>query len=92
MIEEIEKIINSEIRPYLKEHYGDIELLNFHNGVVEIKLIGHCNGCPSAKYTVEDVIESKLKEKIKEVERVLLINEVSEDLLHMARKILSSNR
>ncbi|WP_315115030.1 NifU family protein [uncultured Clostridium sp.] len=92
MIENIEKIIDSEIRPYLKEHYGDIELLGFHDGIVEVKLIGQCNGCPSAKYTVEDVIESKLKEEFKEVEKVTLINEVSEELLHMARKILCGSR
>ncbi|WP_027623884.1 NifU family protein [Clostridium lundense] len=91
MIKEIENVIDSEIRPYLKEHYGDIELLGVKDGVVEIKLIGQCSGCPSAKYTVEDVIESNLKEKIPGIKKVILVNEVSQELLDMARKILNGN-
>ncbi|KAJ52009.1 Fe-S cluster biogenesis protein NfuA [Clostridium tetanomorphum] len=92
MISEVEKTIDREIRPYLREHYGDIQLLDIKNGIVQIKLIGQCSGCPSAKYTVEDVIETKLKERFAEVKKVVLINEVSEDLLDMARKILNVNK
>mgnify|MGYP002344314432 FL=1 len=88
VIEEIEKVIDSEIRPHLREHYGDIQLLGINDGVVEIKLVGQCSGCPSAKYTVEDVIESKLKEKFPEIKEVVLINQVSEELLNMAKEIL----
>ncbi len=91
MIEEIEKVIDSEIRPHLREHYGDIQLLGVKDGVVEIKLVGQCSGCPSAKYTVEDVIESNLKEKIPAIKKVILRNEVSQELLDMAKKILSGN-
>lgn len=91
MIKEIEKVIDSEIRPYLRQHYGDIELLNVKDGIVEIKLVGQCSGCPSAKYTVEDVIESNLKEKIPEIKKVVLVNEVSQELLNMAREILNGN-
>ncbi|WP_125153255.1 NifU family protein [Clostridium rectalis] len=91
MINEIEKIIVNEIRPYLRQHYGDIELLTVKDGVVEIKLVGQCSGCPSAKYTVENVIEKILKEKIPEVKKVVMINEMSEELLDMARKILNNH-
>lgn len=92
MVNLIEKVIEEEIRPYLKAHYGDIKLLGFKDGIVEIKLMGQCSGCPSAQYTVEDVIEGKLKEKLPEVKKVALINGISEELMEMARNILKGNK
>lgn len=91
MIEEIEKVLESDIRPYLKEHYGDAKLIGFNDGIVQIELMGQCHGCPSAKFTVESVIESKLKEKIPQVKKVNVINMVSDELLDMAKKILNGS-
>lgn len=91
MIEKIEKVLDLDIRPYLKEHYGDVKLINFKNGIVQIELLGQCHGCPSAKFTVENVIEGKLKEKISEVKKVDVISMVSDELLDMAKKVLNGN-
>lgn len=89
MKEKIEQVLNEYVRPKLKEHYGDIKVLNFNDGILEIKLLGKCSNCPSAKFTVEDVIEREVKEHIPEVEKVELIEGVSEDLLDFAKKILN---
>jgi Fe-S cluster biogenesis protein NfuA len=89
MFSEIEKVLEAKVRPYLAEHYGNIELVSVHEGIVEVKLFGQCKGCLSAKYTIEDVVESALKEAIPAIKKVMLRNEISEELMEQARKFLS---
>ncbi|KGK88838.1 MAG: NifU family protein [Clostridium lundense] len=89
MFERVEKLIEEKIRPYMQGHSGDVKLLSVENGVVSIRLLGQCSGCPSAKYTVEDVIEASLKEELPEIKQVIVEQGVSEELLQMARKILN---
>ncbi len=93
MFAEIEKILEMNVRPKLADHYGNIELVSFRDGIVEVKLLGQCKGCLSAKYTIEDLVEAALKEAMPDIKKVILINEVNEELLEQARKILrESNR
>ena len=89
MIKKIEDVLDQYVRPKLKEHYGDVEVLSFQDGVLEIKMQGQCSNCPSAKFTVEDLIEKEIKEHVLEVERVELIQGVSDELLDFAKKILN---
>jgi Fe-S cluster biogenesis protein NfuA len=89
MFERVNEVILTKVRPRLLEHYGDIQLVKVENGVVEVKLLGACSGCPSAKFTVEDVVETILKEEIPEVKGVVLVNEVSQELVDFAKKFLS---
>ena len=91
MYAEIEKILELEVRPKLANHYGNIELISCYDGIVEVKLMGQCKGCLSAKYTVEDLVEATLKEAIPGIKKVILKNEVSEDLLKQARKFLNES-
>ncbi|MBU3190949.1 NifU family protein [Clostridium bowmanii] len=89
MFAEIEKILEVNVRPKLADHYGNIKLVSYDDGIVEVKLLGQCKGCLSAKYTIEDLVEVTLKEEIPGIKKVILRNEVSEELLEQARKILS---
>ena len=55
------------VRPYLGSHGGDVELLDVSGeGVVRLKLLGTCQGCPSSsvtlKFAVEEAIESAAPE------------------------------
>lgn len=88
MFQRVQKILDEKVKPYLAEHYGDVELIEVKDGIVKIKLLGQCSGCPSAKYTVEDLIEAKLKAEVPEIKEVILDNEVSKELWDMAKKIL----
>jgi Fe-S cluster biogenesis protein NfuA len=90
MFAEIEKILEVDVRPKLAEHYGNIELVSVNDGIVEVKLLGECRGCLSAKFTVEDLVEPTLKEAIPGIKKVILKNGVSEALLDQARKILNN--
>lgn len=61
----IENIIETEIRPQLQAHGGDIELLGVSDdGKVRVRLIGECATCPASHLTLENLIEAVLKEKV----------------------------
>lgn len=70
------------------DHYGDLELLRVENGIVTVKLLGACRGCPSAKATLEEIVLVGIQEELPEIREVALYDETSEELLEMARKIL----
>ncbi|MDV7241194.1 MULTISPECIES: NifU family protein [Rhodococcus] len=41
------------VRPYLGSHGGDVELLGVTDGVVQLRLTGSCQSCPSSAVTLE---------------------------------------
>lgn len=84
----LKNIIDQKIRPRLQSHDGDVQVVDVVDGIVSVKLIGACSGCPSADLTTKVLIEDELKKNFPWVQEVRIINEVSEDLLEMARKIL----
>lgn len=88
MFEKVESILEEKVRPYLKQHYGNVQLVSVYDGVTRIKLTGQCKNCPSARLTVENIIETALKSNLEDIREVVLINEVSEELMEIARKIL----
>lgn len=45
------------VRPYLRSHGGNVELLSITDGVVRLKLEGSCNGCASSALTLKSAIE-----------------------------------
>lgn len=92
MYDRVNSIINEKVRPALKEHNGDIELIDVKDDVVTVKLLGQCSGCPSAKFTLEHVVQTTLQNEVPEIKEVIATHEVSEELLDMARKILNKNR
>ncbi|MGQ0542669.1 MAG: NifU family protein [Blastocatellia bacterium] len=57
-----DRVLNAieKVRPSLNLHEGDVELLGIDNGVVNLRLKGSCDGCPSSaltlKHTIEDAI------------------------------------
>jgi Fe-S cluster biogenesis protein NfuA len=60
----------AELRPYLHEDGGDVELVGVELGVVSIRLLGACSGCPSAEITLYQGIAETLRKMIPEVEEV----------------------
>jgi Fe-S cluster biogenesis protein NfuA len=67
--EQVEEAIK-EIRPYLQADGGNIELIDVTDGVVKVKLLGACAGCPMSKMTLQMGVERTLKKKIPEIVRV----------------------
>jgi Fe-S cluster biogenesis protein NfuA len=63
-----------DLRPYLQNDGGDIELLDVDaEGVVQVRFHGACCGCPAASITMSQGIERTMRERVPEVTRVLLV-------------------
>nr|WP_305146575.1 NifU family protein [Anaerovorax odorimutans] len=80
--------MKEKVDPVLAEHYGGATLTGFENNVAKVRLTGACASCPSAQYTIEDVVKNIVMENCEGVKDVILDTSVSEDLLDMAKKIL----
>lgn len=59
----IDEALN-EIRPYVHSHGGEMEALNVdkESGVVQLRLMGSCHGCPSSSVTLTEGVEKILKQ------------------------------
>lgn len=59
------------VRPLLGSHAGDVELLGVDDeGVVRLRLLGSCCGCPSSRATLEHTIEAAIEAAAPEIARV----------------------
>lgn len=67
------KIILNKIRPYLQQDGGDVEFVEFKDGIVYVKMLGACIGCSSIDVTVKDGIEALLLEDVPGVIGVELV-------------------
>ncbi len=69
--ERVAGVINA-LRPMAQADGGDIELVDIDaDGVVRVRLLGACVGCPSSAMTLSLGIERTLREQIPEVKRVV---------------------
>jgi|SRR5262245_17659916 len=51
-----------DVRPYLRTHGGNVELLGVVDGVIRLRLEGNCHGCPSSAQTLRKLIEQAIYE------------------------------
>ena len=70
--EEVSRII-AEIRPFLQADGGDVELLKMEDGIVFVRLVGSCVGCPSSLMTLKHGVEARLKEAVPAVKSVEMV-------------------
>ena len=73
MTESVEKRVREaldEIRPQIQGDGGDIQFVAVENGVVKVRLQGHCVGCPMSAMTLKQGVEAHLKLRVPEVVRV----------------------
>jgi Fe-S cluster biogenesis protein NfuA len=73
MKEAVKKVID-RIRPGLQADGGDVELIDVgDDGVVKVKLMGACHGCPMAQMTLKNGIEKSLKQEVPTVKSVVSV-------------------
>lgn len=60
--EEIERLLEEEVRPALKSHGGSVVLvgINEQAGIVSVRLQGACRNCPFSSLTLKMGIEALL--------------------------------
>jgi len=68
--EEVQAVLD-QIRPALQADGGDVELVDVtEDGVVKVRLVGACAGCPMSQLTLSNGVERVLKQQIPAVSRV----------------------
>lgn len=92
ILKKIEKVIETEVRPALGAHQGDIEIVSFEDGILKVKFLGACSNCPSASLTLENTVGTAVMEAVSEVKDVVLITGVSDETWDMAKQILEKRR
>lgn len=66
MFEEIQESINA-LRPFIQRDGGDVELVDYSDGIVYVRLLGACSSCPSSYITLKMGIERALSQDHPEV-------------------------
>jgi Fe-S cluster biogenesis protein NfuA len=59
-----------DVRPYLEQHGGDVELLGVEGAVARLRLEGSCNGCPSSTATLKHAIEDAIQRVAPDIEEI----------------------
>ncbi|MDQ3858139.1 MAG: NifU family protein [Actinomycetota bacterium] len=60
----------AEVRPYLRSHGGDVELLRVENAIAYLRLEGSCSGCPSSAMTLRLAVEDAVRKAAPELEGI----------------------
>jgi len=79
MKEKIENVLD-RLRPYLMNDGGDIEYIDFKDGVCYLKFLGHCANCSLMMVTLNDGIKEALINEIPEIIDVELVNDEEENI------------
>ena len=60
-----------KVRPALQRDGGNVELVDVtDDGIVKVKLVGACGGCPMSQMTLKMFIEKVVREDVPEVKAV----------------------
>ena len=49
---------------------GDVEFVEIKDGIVYVRLVGACGGCPMAQLTLKEGIERYIRNEIPEIKSV----------------------
>ncbi len=69
MRDRVAKVIE-RIRPAVQMDGGDIELVDVADGIVRLRLVGACHGCPSSMMTLKAGIERAIQSEVPEIKGV----------------------
>ena len=70
IINKINEVLDSKIRPAVARDGGDITFKSFKDGVVTVELKGSCSGCPSTIMTLKQGVQNLLCHYIPEIKSV----------------------
>jgi Fe/S biogenesis protein NfuA len=71
MRRQIKKVIDEMINPAVASHGGEVQLVDFVNNNVYIRMAGGCQGCSSSSATLRNGIERLLREEFPELGQIV---------------------
>ncbi len=78
------------IRPYIHSHGGAVEVLDVDEGIVHLRLTGHCYGCAGSTATLTRGIEKALRENYPAF-RGIEVHDAAPAITHPAPVVVSLN-
>ena len=88
----LEQLLDELVRPALRAHGGDAELVSFKKDIIQMKMIDQCAGCPAATMTNQTIIEGQLMPLLPDLKEVILVHTVDDSLLAQARAMMQRAR
>eukprot|EP00210_Caulerpa_lentillifera_P002068 g1983.t1 len=78
----IKEILETRIRPAVQDDGGDVIFKQFdeETGVLTVRMVGACSGCPSSGATLKGGIENMLRHYIPEVKEVVEDTDEAEEI------------
>ena len=70
VVNKINKVLDSKIRPAVARDGGDITFKSFKDGIVTVELKGSCSGCPSSIMTLKQGVQNLLCHYVPEIKSV----------------------
>ena len=70
IINKINEVLDTKIRPAVARDGGDITFKSFKDGIVTVELKGSCSGCPSSIMTLKQGVQNLMCHYIPEVKSV----------------------
>ena len=70
VIDKINEVLDTKIRPAVAKDGGDITFKSFEDGIVTVELKGSCSGCPSSVMTLKQGVQNLLCHYIPDVKSV----------------------
>lgn len=92
MRDQLEVLLEERVRPHLRSHGGEAEIISYEDGVLCLRLLGACSTCPAALLTNESLIEEELCKAVPELSRVVLQQDISDELLAQAKKLMTRGK
>ncbi len=74
IIQQIEEVLE-QIRPNIQMDGGEIEFVRYEDGIVYVRLLGACVGCPASMYTLKLGVEEALRERLADVREVVAVED-----------------
>lgn len=77
----IKQILSSRVRPFVQDDGGDVKFVEFdqEKGVLKLKMLGSCSGCPSSSATLRNGILKAMSYYVGEVKNVISVDEELEE-------------
>ena len=64
MLLQINEVVDRYIRPALQADGGNMEIVDFQDNVLSVRLQGACSCCPHARMTLENAVGNTIRQMV----------------------------
>ena len=89
--DKMKDLLENNIAKYFENDGGGLHFHSFDGNLLQVRMTGKCHNCPSAIAEVETIVLEDIRKEFPQVEKIQIVNEISEELLTFAKQILSHN-